>query len=626
MLVKDGLCYVVFDNLRYLALFDEQLLDKQLLDERTAMQDGQHALVELIGGHGKDYEDIAYDRVARRFYVLIEAQPYGAQFMATVEEYDEQFRMVSSMPLDFPLVRPNKGLEGLTCIRRDGKTHLLGLCEGNRCKAGSAGRTPGGGRIQIFVNGADRWTRVGTIRLPETLRFRDYSGLSVAEDRIAVVSQESSALWVGQFAAESWKLADEGTIYRFPRDEAGKKLYCNVEGVSWVAHDRVVIVSDRAKTRTQPKRCRAKDESIGIFTIPGLPEATIGARTHAAATDQRRNASPFAVPAVRGLFQQRVSGDDALLRLAQLRFAQAGLAAEVYAGTPDELDWILAFAPAHPELPVVHLDRRIDVLDERGAAVVADFATRFVGRVAGLVVHDKPAMADRVPDVVAALRALGGRPERPQVFLEYAAGMELERFAEIGEGLRDVEGVSLCIDSGHVGIKLARVRFAKRHDGLALRTLSPADPRLPALIEDVQAAVDSALPAVLELTRTLGGFGKTVHFHLHDGHPLIPGLSDHFSFLTRVPIPFVHDGRCSLPPLYGPTGLAQILRTAVESCGADRASITLEIHQAEGRLPLGDAAELFGHWRDLTNAERMNYWLSVIAQNHELAIDALVSA
>lgn len=262
VLVKDGLSHVVFDNLPYLGRFDD----------RMSPHDGRVELLELVGGYGKGYEDIAYDQVARRFYVLIEAQPYGSQFMATVEEYDEQFRMVASKPLDFPLDRPNKGLEGLTCVHRDGQAHLLGLCEGNRCKAGSAGRAPGGGRIQIFVDSADRWIRVGTIRLPTTLRFRDYSSLAVAEDRLAVVSQESSALWVGRFAAASWQLADEGTTYLFPRDEAGKTLYCNVEGVSWVAHDRVMIVTDRAKARTQHKRCRAKDESIGIFAIPGSPQ------------------------------------------------------------------------------------------------------------------------------------------------------------------------------------------------------------------------------------------------------------------------------------------------------------------------------------------------------------------
>jgi hypothetical protein len=29
------------------------------------------------------------------------------------------------------------------------------------------------------------------------------------------------------------------------------------------------------------------------------------------------------------------------------------------------------------------------------------------------------------------------------------------------------------------------------------------------------------------------------------------------------------------------------------------------------------------HWRDLTNAERMNYWLSVLAENHLLATTLL---
>lgn len=60
---------------------------------------------------------------------------------------------------------------------------------------------------------------------------------------------------------------------------------------------------------------------------------------------------------VHALFQRRVEGDDALLELAGLRFAQAGLAAEVYAGTPGELEHVLRFLPPHPYLPVVHLNR-----------------------------------------------------------------------------------------------------------------------------------------------------------------------------------------------------------------------------------------------------------------------------
>jgi len=152
--------------------------------------------------------------------------------------------------------------------------------------------------------------------------------------------------------------------------------------------------------------------------------------------------------------------------------------------------------------------------------------------------------------------------------------------------------------------------------------LNPGDARLPQLADDVQAAVASALPAVLELTRSLGRVGKPFHVHLHDGHPLIPGLSDHFSFLTQVPVPFDHHGRRSLDPLYGPAGLAAIVRATVDA-GGRGASLTLEIHQAEGRRPLGDAAGLFGHWRDRTNAERMNHWLAVLAENALLVRCAL---
>jgi hypothetical protein len=333
-----------------------------------------------------------------------------------------------------------------------------------------------------------------------------------------------------------------------------------------------------------------------------------------------------AVPALHALFQRRVDGDDALLRLARLRFDQAGLAAEVYADTPDQLESVLGYAPPTPHPPVVHLSRQVNLLEEPGRAVVERFAARFGGRVGGLVVHDKKEMAGRTGDLVAGLRALGARLGRaadgPMLFLEYAAGLELDWFLEVAERLADVPSVGACIDVGHVGIARARAGFARAHPGLDVAGIRPGDPRLPELAADVQAAVGTALPAVLELTRSLGRLGKRFHLHLHDGHPLIPGLSDHFSFLTRVPVPFDHQGRRALDPLYGPAGLAAIVRAAAEAGGAG-VSLTLEIHQAEGRRPLGDAAGLFGHWRDLTNAERMNHWLLVLTENAELATCAL---
>ena len=180
------------------------------------------------------------------------------------------------------------------------------------------------------------------------------------------------------------------------------------------------------------------------------------------------------------------------------------------------------------------------------------FASRFAGRVAGLVVHDKAAMGQRTGDLVAGLTDLGARLERqsdgPMLFLEYAAGLGLDWFTDVAERLREVPRVGACVDVGHVGIAEARASFSRHRPGLQLTGLQPADPRLPELAADVQAAAGN---------------------------------------------------------------------------GAAPASLTLEIHQVEGRRPLADAAGLFRRWRDLTNAERMNHWLAVLGEHAALVTAAL---
>ena len=319
------------------------------------------------------------------------------------------------------------------------------------------------------------------------------------------------------------------------------------------------------------------------------------------------------------LFQRRVDGDDALLRLAQLRFAQMGAAAEVYAETPDQLEHVLQFVPPHPSLPMVHLSRGLNVLHGRDRGLVLEFADRFAGRVAGLVVHDKREMGAQTDRLLAAMRELNAhlcaRPAGPLVFLEYAAGLDRGWFIEVAERLQDAERVSCCLDVGHIGLRQVTARFGDRHPGLDLKNLDRADHRLPDLVGDIQDAVASALPHVLDVTRSLGRLGKHLHFHLHDGHPLVPGLRDHFSFLMRLPVPFSYQGRRSLEMMYGPDGLASIVSTAIDACPPQRVSFTVEVHNVEGRLPLNDAAWLFAHWQDTTNAERMNYWLSVLSEN-----------
>ena len=260
VLAKDGVFYVIFDN----------LADIARLGSRLSSDDTENHLIPQEHGHRRGFEDIAYDYLSNRSYVLIESLPRGGgRFMAKVQEYDESFCYQSDSWLDFPLQRPNKGLEGLTCVLRDGEIHLLGLCEGNKCKAGGAGRTPGGGRIQVFRRAQNHWDRVGRIRLPTTLSFEDYSSIAADGERLAVVSQVASALWVGRLVPSGWEVADEGVTYRFPRNAEDQVVYCTIEGVSWITPNRIVVVSDKAKS-TQSKRCRDKDQSIHVFEIPFL--------------------------------------------------------------------------------------------------------------------------------------------------------------------------------------------------------------------------------------------------------------------------------------------------------------------------------------------------------------------
>ena len=261
VLAKDGLLYVIFDNLPHIACIRPGLA-RAARDNYMIMQER---------GHSRGFEDIAYDPWRGRFYVLIESLRRGrGTYMAAVQEYDAQFRYIGSSWLNFPLDRPNKGLEGLTCLQREGQTYLLGLCEGNRCMGGAEGRVPGGGRIQVFRRGHRNWERAGKIRLPETVLFEDYSGLTVTGDRIAVISQVSSALWLGRLASEGWQVMGAGATYALPRDDDGNIMYGTAEGVSWIGPDQVVMCSDTVKPE-QDRRCRAKDQSIHIFRIPNPP-------------------------------------------------------------------------------------------------------------------------------------------------------------------------------------------------------------------------------------------------------------------------------------------------------------------------------------------------------------------
>jgi hypothetical protein len=168
------------------------------------------------------------------------------------------------LPTDF--TSDSKGFEGLTHVERNGQGYLLALCEGNRCKGGRAGRKPGGGRIHVFQRHADGWVHVAELRLPRTTAFADYASFDIQDGRVALLSQESSAVWVGTLDAADWTFVDAGVVHQLPRGVGGRVEYCNAEGVAWLAPNQIAVVSDKRKN-DQPKRCLKKDQSLHVFQI-----------------------------------------------------------------------------------------------------------------------------------------------------------------------------------------------------------------------------------------------------------------------------------------------------------------------------------------------------------------------
>ena len=250
-------CFVIFDNVRRVARIDRGL----------APGSSRHAWL----GHmrrGEGYEDIAYSPHTKRFYLLIEAEKHpDGTFKAVIEECDAAFKYKGRRWADVVFEKRNTGFEGLSALRWQGGDYLLALCEGNRCKAGRKGRKKGGGRIYVLQKRRGRWESVARMKLPRRVRFEDYAAVAVRGQQIAVVSQQDSRLWLGRFRPGDWTIVGRGRQYDFPRTKKGKRLYCTVEGISWLTANTFVAVSDLSK-KNFPSRCDRKDQSIHVFRVP----------------------------------------------------------------------------------------------------------------------------------------------------------------------------------------------------------------------------------------------------------------------------------------------------------------------------------------------------------------------
>jgi hypothetical protein len=249
--------YVVFDNVRRIAGIDRSL-------------DPASKRHSWLGRKrdGEGYEDIAFSRFTRRFYMLIEAQKHpDGTYKAAIDEYDESPRYKRRQWIDVAFEKRNRGFEGLSAVRWRGQDYLLALCEGNRCRAGRAGRKPGGGRIHLLQRSGALWKPVARIKLPESVTFEDYSAMSLRGRRLAVLSQQYTRLWIGTIRFDDWTIADKGHTYEFPRTKNGKIEYATLEGLCWLTDRSFVCVSDVAKPPSK-KRHRKKDQSLHVFKLP----------------------------------------------------------------------------------------------------------------------------------------------------------------------------------------------------------------------------------------------------------------------------------------------------------------------------------------------------------------------
>ncbi len=271
--MRDGAYYIVFDNLPDILSFR---IEADTKPSDITYYTGQS---RQIG-----YEDIGFDAESRRWFCLVEAVNEGHGVIRPwIDELDANFKLIRGLPLDFALDEENKGMEGLAYLHlRDGSQMMVGLCEGNNCLGGKAGRKPGNGRLQLFREGKTHWDHVGEMPLPRSVAFEDYAALQVTDRRFTVISQRSSALWVGRLRDEAnlddalagTAFAGDGELYRFPRSKKGKRHYCNLEGVAWSGPDTVVTVSDRAKRGAQPKRCHDTEQSVHEFRLPPANKKT----------------------------------------------------------------------------------------------------------------------------------------------------------------------------------------------------------------------------------------------------------------------------------------------------------------------------------------------------------------
>lgn len=274
---QNGYLYVIFDN-SYRVLKMTPSFTSPVMSASTVTPDTD-----------SQFESITFDaRGTTHFYVSAETTSTGKieEFNAALTSRTEQAITGATT-----FTATNTEYEGLAwvwhCSPSDpnGDDYLLALCEGNYCTGGASGH----GKVQVLRQNSattpTSWAAINgsPISLPIT-GFTDYSDIALspaypatcdcasvcanATGRydVAVVSQESSKLWIGTLDTTTWTFSG-GTVYDFPKDNLGNTVYCNVEGVTFLPNHQIAVVSDAMKNGQDPL-CATKEQTVSIFTLP----------------------------------------------------------------------------------------------------------------------------------------------------------------------------------------------------------------------------------------------------------------------------------------------------------------------------------------------------------------------
>mmetsp|Transcript_21805 Transcript_21805/g.38547 ORF Transcript_21805/g.38547 Transcript_21805/m.38547 type:complete len:415 (+) Transcript_21805:108-1352(+) len=266
--------YVVFDN-----SFKIGRLDRVWGSKSKSL--ATNKLLEWPGNAESDsqFEAIAYNTSSLTYLVVEETHPNAKVPRALVHEIKidgDEISLVRDCSVAFEFSSANKGVEGASVFSAGDRSLLLALCEGNFCKGGKKGRQVGNGRILVLEQSIDgkkcTYDVIQTLEIPSSVEFMDYSSLALYENkRIAITSQENSAVWVSEIKASKsgdLELA-KGKVYDFPRNDLCEIKYCNIEGVYFESEDVLVAVSDAMKSHgRQPFICRDKGQSVHVFSIP----------------------------------------------------------------------------------------------------------------------------------------------------------------------------------------------------------------------------------------------------------------------------------------------------------------------------------------------------------------------